>query len=110
MTEGTVLGSGQKAAQMEEVEDVVIKLVNFEAYIMEICIVAAVKLVERNMTEMGHTVHGPDSAIGGQGGGAASNPAVPLMATRLYQQVRLSMREGPGGDGGMKVGDEKTKA
>ena len=96
---GVDLLAKASADQMNEVEEVVVKLVNFEAFIMEKCIRAAVSLAERNLTELGHTVHGPDAAIGGQGGSAATNPAVPLMATRLYQQVRQSMREGPGGDG-----------
>jgi hypothetical protein len=93
------LAAKAQTDQMDAMEEVVVKLVNFEAFVMEKCIRAAISLTERNLTELGHTVHGPDSAIGGQGGGAASNPAVPLMATRLYQQVRQSMREGPGGDG-----------
>lgn len=97
---GVDLAAKANADQMNEVEEVVVKLVNFEAFIMEKCIKAAVALVERNMTEPGFTTHGPDSAIGGQSGSAAANPAVPLMATRLYQQVRQSMRGGPGGDGG----------
>ena len=97
---GVDLAAKANADQMNEVEEVVVKLVNFEAFIMEKCIKAAVTLAERNLTELGHTIHGPDSGIGGQGGGAATNPAVPLMATRLYQQVRQSMRQGPGGDGG----------
>jgi hypothetical protein len=96
---GVDLAAKASADQMNEVEEVVVKLVNFEAFIMEKCLNAAVALTERNLTDLGHTVHGPDSAIGGQGGSARSNPAVPLMATRLYQQVRQSMREGPGGDG-----------
>lgn len=90
--------------KMDAMEEMVCKLVNFEAFIMERCIKAAVALADRNLTEMGHTTHGPDSAIGGQGGGSASNPAVPLMATRLYQQVRMSMREGPGHDAKPPVG------
>jgi len=103
---GGVVDLATKATenQMDEMDELVCKLVNFEAFIMEKCIKAAISLIERNMTEMGHTVHGPDSAIGGQGGGAASNPAVGLMATRLYQQVRISMREGPGHDAKPPVG------
>jgi hypothetical protein len=82
--------------KMDETEEVVVKLVNFEAFVMEKCIKASLALIERNLTEPGFTTHGADANIGGQSGGAASNPAVGLMATRLYQQVRQSMREGPG--------------
>lgn len=98
MTEGTIIGKPNDAAKMEEVEEVVVKLVNFEAYIMEVCITAAKKLVERNMTELGHTTHGPDAVSTT----TDSNPAVPLLAAKIYDQVRTSMREGPGGDGGAK--------
>jgi hypothetical protein len=90
--------------KMDQMDEMVCNLVNFEAFIMEKCLKAAVALAERNLTEMGHTTHGPDAAIGGQGGGAASNPAVPLMATRLYQQVRTSLREGPGHDAKPPIG------
>jgi hypothetical protein len=100
MGHGGVVDLAAKAVEnkMDDMDEMVCKLVNFEAFIMEKCIKAAVVLVERNMTEPGFTTHGPDAAIGGQGGGAAANPAVGLMATRLYQQVRISMREGPGHD------------
>lgn len=90
------LASKAKEDQMDAMDELVCNLVNYEAFIMEKCIKAAVALVERNMTEAGFTTHGPDAAIGGQGGSAKANPAVGLMATRLYQQVRQSMREGPG--------------
>lgn len=98
------LAAKAKEDQMNDMDELVCNLVNYEAFIMEKCIKAAVSLVERNMTEPGFTTHGPDSAIGGQGGGAAAHPAVGLMATRLYQQVRQSMREGPGNDGTKQPG------
>jgi hypothetical protein len=103
MADGTIIGATKDAEKMGEVEEVVTKLVNFEAYIMEICIVASKKLVERNLNELGFTTHGPD-----QSPGVDSNPAVPLFASKLYDQVRTSMRQGPGGDGGVKPDEKKT--
>lgn len=96
MTEGTILKTGDQT-KMENVEEVVVKLVNFETYIMEVCITAAKTLVSRNLNELGFTTHGPD-----QSPGVDANPAVPLFASKIYEQVRKSMREGPGGDGGAK--------
>jgi hypothetical protein len=94
MAEGLELGAKAKADQMEAVEEVVVKLVNFETYIMEVCITAAKELVKRNLNSLGFTTHGPDNMPA-----VDENPAVPLFASKIYEQVRTSMREGPGGDG-----------
>ena len=103
MADGTIIGATKDAEKMGEVEEVVVKLVNFEAYIMEVSITAAKKLVERNLNPLGFTTHGPDQ----DAGPVDSNPAVPLFAAKIYEQVRTSMRSGPGGDGGVKLDEKK---
>lgn len=103
---GVDLAAKAQADQMDQMDELVTKLTNFEAFIMEKSILAAKSLVERNLTDLGHTTHGPDSAIGGQGGSAGSHPATPLIALKLYEQVRKSMRSGPAGD----LGDESPES
>lgn len=105
MADGTIIGATKDAEVMGNVEEVVVRLVNFETYIMEVSIVAAKKLVERNLNPLGFTTHGPDQ----DAGPVDSNPAVPLFAAKIYEQVRISMRQGPGGDGGVKVDEKKPQ-
>lgn len=91
LSRGTVVGGGgdDQKAKMEAIQEVALKLVNFEAYIMDLCLDAAGTLVEMKLMQKSAITHGPDP-----GPAVGDNPATAMLAMKLYEQVRKDLRDG----------------